>query len=72
VSVAEYPVIAPGGDDIAHKQIVLLLNRSTKRGGAYPQGMQIRRSAEIPALIKHSGSSLSESVARPQGRLRVY
>ena len=26
MSVAEYPVIAPGGDDIAHKQIVLLLN----------------------------------------------
>ena len=26
VSVTEYPIIAPGGDDIAHKQIVLLLN----------------------------------------------
>ncbi|MGS4283614.1 hypothetical protein ACOAMF_28595, partial [Klebsiella pneumoniae] len=65
VSVAEYPVIAPGGDDIAHKQIVLLLNRRTKRVSLTPQGMQYpAQCQEIPALIKHSGSSLSESVAR--------
>ncbi|MDU5007532.1 MAG: hypothetical protein E6269_03840, partial [Clostridiales bacterium] len=72
VSVAEYPVIAPGGDDIAHKQIVLLLNLSTRRVSFTPQGMQYpAQSQDISALIEHSESSLSESVARPQGRLRV-
>ncbi len=37
-----------------------------------PEGMQyLAQCREILALIEHSESTLSESVARPQGRLRV-
>ncbi len=51
---------------------VRLLNRTTRRVSLTPEGMQyLAQCREILALIEHSESSLSESVARPQGRLRV-
>ena len=51
---------------------VRLLNRTTRRVSLTPEGMQyLAQCREILALIEHSESTLSESVARPQGRLRV-
>ncbi|HBQ6666675.1 LysR family transcriptional regulator [Klebsiella sp. BA397-4A_EMB] len=51
---------------------VRLLNRTTRRVSLTAEGMQyLAQCREILALIEHSESTLSESVARPQGRLRV-
>ena len=47
---------------------VRLLNRTTRRVSLTPEGMQyLAQCREILALIEHSESTLSESVARPQG-----
>lgn len=49
-----------------------LLNRTTRRVSLTPEGVQyLGQCREILALIEHTEASLTESVKRPQGRLRV-
>ncbi|MHC3774980.1 LysR family transcriptional regulator [Pantoea agglomerans] len=51
---------------------VRLLNRTTRRVSLTPEGFQyLAQCREILSLIEHTESSLTESVRRPQGRLRV-
>ncbi|NKE96255.1 LysR family transcriptional regulator [Pantoea agglomerans] len=51
---------------------VRLLNRTTRRVSLTPEGLQyLAQCREILSLIEHTESSLTESVRRPQGRLRV-
>ena len=51
---------------------VRLLNRTTRRVSLTPEGLQyVVQCREILSLIEHTESSLTESVKRPQGRLRV-
>ncbi|WP_449758237.1 LysR family transcriptional regulator [Erwinia persicina] len=51
---------------------VRLLNRTTRRVSLTPEGLQyLVQCREILSLIELSESSLSDSVRRPQGRLRV-
>ena len=51
---------------------VRLLNRTTRRVSLTPEGLQyLAQCREILALIEHAESSLTDSVKRPQGRLRV-
>lgn len=51
---------------------VRLLNRTTRRVSLTPEGLQyLGQCREILALIEQSESSLTDSVRRPQGRLRV-
>jgi LysR family transcriptional regulator for bpeEF and oprC len=51
---------------------VRLLNRTTRRVSLTPEGLQyLAQCREILSLIEHSESSLTDSVRRPQGRLRV-
>ncbi|AML59392.1 putative transcription regulator protein of MDR efflux pump cluster [Serratia rubidaea] len=51
---------------------VRLLNRTTRRVSLTPEGLQyLVRCREILSLIEHAESSLTDSVRRPQGRLRV-
>lgn len=51
---------------------VRLLNRTTRRVSLTPEGLQyLTQCREILSLIEHSESSLTDSVRRPQGRLRV-
>lgn len=49
-----------------------LFNRTTRRVSLTPEGLQyLAQCREILSLIEHSESSLTDSVRRPQGRLRV-
>ena len=49
-----------------------LLNRTTRRVSLTPEGVQyLGQCREILSLIEHTEASLTESVKRPQGRLRV-
>lgn len=51
---------------------VRLLNRTTRRVNLTPEGLQyLAQCREILSLIEHTESSLTASVRRPQGRLRV-
>lgn len=51
---------------------VRLLNRTTRRVSLTPHGLQyLTQCREILSLIEHAESSLTDSVKRPQGRLRV-
>lgn len=51
---------------------VRLLNRTTRRVSLTPEGLQyLAQCREILSLIEHSESSLTDSLRRPQGRLRV-
>ncbi|EMM6517337.1 LysR substrate-binding domain-containing protein [Enterobacter asburiae] len=51
---------------------VRLLNRTTRRVSLTPEGLQyLAQCREILSLIEHSESSLTDSIRRPQGRLRV-
>lgn len=51
---------------------VRLFNRTTRRVSLTPEGIQyLAQCREILALIAHAESSLTDSVDRPQGRLRV-
>ena len=51
---------------------VRLLNRTTRRVSLTPEGLQyLAQCREILSLIEHTESSLTDSVRRPQGRLRV-
>lgn len=51
---------------------VRLLNRTTRRVSLTSEGAQyLAQCREILSLIKHAESSLTDSVKRPQGRLRV-
>lgn len=51
---------------------VRLLNRTTRRVSLTPEGMQyLAQCREIISLIEHTEASLTASVKRPQGRLRV-
>lgn len=51
---------------------VRLLNRTTRRVSLTPEGMQyLAQCREIITLIEHSEASLSDSVTRPQGPLRI-
>lgn len=51
---------------------VRLLNRTTRRVSLTPEGIQyLAQCREILSLIEHTESSLTDSVKRPQGRLRV-
>ncbi|NMH64352.1 LysR family transcriptional regulator [Shewanella salipaludis] len=51
---------------------VRLLNRTTRRVSLTPEGLQyLEQCREILSLIEHAESSLTDSVMRPQGRLRV-
>lgn len=51
---------------------VRLFNRTTRRVSLTPEGVQyLAQCQEILALIEHAESSLTDSVNRPQGRLRV-
>lgn len=51
---------------------VRLLNRTTRRVSLTPEGTQyLSQCQEILKLIEHTESSLTDSVKRPQGRLRV-
>lgn len=51
---------------------VRLLNRTTRRVSLTPEGLQyLAQCREILPLIEHSESSLTDSIRRPQGRLRV-
>ncbi|MDI6636417.1 LysR family transcriptional regulator [Pantoea dispersa] len=51
---------------------VRLLNRTTRRVSLTPEGMQyLAQCREIMALIEHTEASLSDSVRRPQGPLRI-
>jgi len=51
---------------------VRLLNRTTRRVSLTPEGLQyLAQCREILSLIEHTESSLTDSVRRPRGRLRV-
>ncbi|HDR2398978.1 TPA: LysR family transcriptional regulator [Enterobacter bugandensis] len=51
---------------------VRLLNRTTRRVSLTPEGLQyLAQCREILSLIEHSEYSLTDSIRRPQGRLRV-
>lgn len=51
---------------------VRLLNRTTRRVSLTPEGLQyLAQCREILSLIEHTESSLTDSIKRPQGRLRV-
>ncbi|WP_448632268.1 MULTISPECIES: LysR family transcriptional regulator [Pseudomonas fluorescens group] len=51
---------------------VRLLNRTTRRVSLTPEGAQyLAQCREILELIEHTETSLTNSVKRPQGRLRV-
>lgn len=51
---------------------VRLLNRTTRRVSLTSEGLEyLARCREILSLIEHTESSLTDSVSRPQGRLRV-
>ncbi|CAI8759014.1 LysR family transcriptional regulator [Pseudomonas chlororaphis] len=51
---------------------VRLLNRTTRRVSLTPEGSQyLAQCREILELIEHTETSLTNSVKRPQGRLRV-
>src|SRR5450830_533923 len=51
---------------------VRLLNRTTRRVSLTPEGLQyLAQCREILSLIENAESSLTDSVRRPQGRLRV-
>ncbi|MEX1841440.1 LysR family transcriptional regulator [Enterobacter cloacae] len=51
---------------------VRLLNRTTRRVSLTPEGGQyLAQCRDILSLIEHAESSLTDSVRRPQGRLRV-
>lgn len=51
---------------------VRLLNRTTRRVSLTPEGVQyLAQCRDILSLIEHAESSLTDSVKRPQGRLRV-
>ncbi|KAA6044538.1 LysR family transcriptional regulator [Pantoea sp. Bo_7] len=51
---------------------VRLLNSTTRRVSLTPEGLQyLAQCREILSLIEHSESSLSDSISRPRGRLRV-
>lgn len=51
---------------------VRLLNRTTRRVRLTPEGLQyLVQCREILSLIEHTESSLTDSVRRPQGRLRI-
>lgn len=51
---------------------VRLLNRTTRRVSLTPEGVQyLAQCRDILSLIEHAESSLTDSVRRPQGRLRV-
>lgn len=51
---------------------VRLLNRTTRRVSLTPEGTQyLVQCQEILKLIEHTETSLTDSVKRPQGRLRV-
>lgn len=51
---------------------VRLLNRTTRRVSLTPEGVQyLAQCRDILSLIEHAESSLTNSVKRPQGRLRV-
>ena len=51
---------------------VRLLNRTTRRVSLTPEGLQyLAQCREILSLIDHAESSLTDSLKRPQGRLRV-
>ncbi|WP_312044156.1 LysR family transcriptional regulator [Erwinia sp.] len=51
---------------------VRLLNRTTRRVSLTPHGLQyLTQCREILSLIEHAESSLTDSVKRPQGRLRI-
>ncbi|MDJ0040039.1 LysR family transcriptional regulator [Pantoea allii] len=51
---------------------VRLLNRTTRRVSLTPEGLQyVAQCREILSLIEHTESSLTDTVKRPQGRLRV-
>lgn len=51
---------------------VRLLNRTTRRVSLTPEGLQyLAQCREILSLIEHTESSLTNSIRRPQGRLRV-
>ncbi|CAI1961131.1 HTH-type transcriptional regulator YofA [Serratia quinivorans] len=51
---------------------VRLLNRTTRRVRLTPEGLQyLAQCREILSLIEHTESSLTDSVRRPQGRLRI-
>lgn len=51
---------------------VRLLNRTTRRVSLTPEGLQyLAQCREILSLIEHSESSLTDSLRRPRGRLRV-
>jgi LysR family transcriptional regulator for bpeEF and oprC len=51
---------------------VRLLNRTTRRVSLTPEGLQyLAQCREILSLIEHTESNLTDSVKRPQGRLRV-
>ncbi|HCR0932766.1 LysR family transcriptional regulator (plasmid) [Enterobacter hormaechei] len=51
---------------------VRLLNRTTRRVSLTPEGLQyLAQCREILSLIEHSESSLTDSIRRPQGRLRI-
>lgn len=51
---------------------VRLLNRTTRRVSLTPEGVRyLAQCREILSLIEHAESSLTDSVKRPHGRLRV-
>ncbi|CAI1538625.1 LysR family transcriptional regulator [Serratia proteamaculans] len=51
---------------------VRLLNRTTRRVSLTPEGLQyLAQCREILSLIEHTESSLTDTVKRPQGRLRI-
>ncbi|GAB7203594.1 LysR family transcriptional regulator [Dickeya oryzae] len=51
---------------------VRLLNRTTRRVSLTSEGLQyLAQCREILSLIEHTESSLTDSVRRPQGRLRI-
>lgn len=51
---------------------VRLLNRTTRRVSLTPEGVEyLAQCREIIALIEHTEASLSDSVRRPQGPLRI-
>ncbi|MGI2100899.1 LysR family transcriptional regulator [Shewanella oncorhynchi] len=51
---------------------VRLFNRTTRQVSLTPEGLEyLTQCREILSLIEHAESSLTDSVSRPQGRLRV-
>ncbi|MBA0166138.1 LysR family transcriptional regulator [Pectobacterium sp. CFBP8739] len=51
---------------------VRLLNRTTRRVSLTPEGLKyLAQCREILSLIEHTEASLTDSIRRPQGRLRV-